>query len=156
MQQRCRQARKPKTSPKVSSNVCVSDYGEAGVHHSVLPRQAQVHGSAQRAPQLLAHHADRQADVPLLHLPVQRALPHCLSSNTCDQRLGSALLDFPREDFAGVLHPSQGDVHPQDFIGSLKTTRENGTQAMGNFIFYSLLDLTQQLFVSGNDVNTSE
>lgn len=102
--------------------VCVTRYSEAGVHHSVIPRQAEVHGAAQRAPQPLAHQAEGHADVPLLHLPVQRppSVPVSPARSCLRQQRGSALLDFPRHDFAGVLHPSQGDVHPQDFIGSLE------------------------------------
>lgn len=34
------------------------------------------------------------------------------------------LLYFPCEDFASVLHSSESDVHPQDFIGALKTATE--------------------------------
>lgn len=30
------------------------------------------------------------------------------------------ILYFACEDFASVLHPSESDVHPQDFIGTLK------------------------------------
>lgn len=46
---------------------------QAGMHHSVLPRQAEVRWTPEGRPQLLAYHAQSQADVSLLHLPAGRA-----------------------------------------------------------------------------------
>lgn len=44
-------------------------YFQAGMHHSIFPRQAEVYWSSKRGPQFLADHAYRKTYISFLHLP---------------------------------------------------------------------------------------
>lgn len=47
---------------------------------------------------------------------------HMRGVNNFDPRCGVLyVLDFSREHVAGVLHPGQRHVHPQDLVGPLDT-----------------------------------
>lgn len=61
--------------PGDSQTASAGAHRQAGMHHAVLPRQAQIHRAAQRASDFPARHAQSQADVPLLQLPAGRAAP---------------------------------------------------------------------------------
>lgn len=57
------------------------------------------------------------------------------------------LLYLPCEDFASMLHSSESNVHPQDFIGPLKHTTEKYNHTL-TFIFNKLWNTTHEELIN--------